>query len=486
MRYFVSLPDGNEQAFPRSSQTFTATRAGIPFALRTVAESAGAAYTGRAMSDRPVVFVIPPQQRRSRKGYLPSLGIGYVATAVARVAPVRLLDAHLYGWGVGDTVERVLSLDPLAVGLTSTTNDRFRAIAVAEGVKQGAGVPVFVGGPHFSLTAADALQHVPAIDYVIVGEGEETAPGLAEAIRTGKPRAGLPGVAYRDESGSAVVPDGCFPGSVDACDLDWGHFDLGAYNARLEGLGRGRAVGVISSRGCPNSCAFCINNAFRGRALRLRDPRLVVDEIEHLRRGYGFRHFDVWDDTFTLSGGHVTAVCEELLRRRLRIRWYARARVNTVDRGMLRLMSRAGCRAIGYGVESGSERVLRQIGKNITLAQVRGAVRETVRCGMGVKAFFMFSHPTETEDDVRTTLDLMEEMRAIKGVRTERAFSLIYPGTELEALARESGQLEAFSWNTYSEDEVAAELGGNPTVPIFRTDTCPLERIRKMVAERER
>ena len=124
-----------------------------------------------------------------------------------------------------------------------------------------------------------------------------------------------------------------------------------------------RSIGAISSRGCPNRCVYCCNAAFGQGKLRLRSPEKFVDEIEYLHKNFGFEGFDFWDDTMTISQEHVHKICSEIKRRNLAIKWYARARVNTVTKELLQEMYEAGCIRISYGVESGSERVLKLIKK---------------------------------------------------------------------------------------------------------------------------
>jgi len=146
-------------------------------------------------------------------------------------------------------------------------------------------------------------------------------------------------------------------------------FEMEKYHRNIEGTDI-RAVGVMSSRGCPNRCAYCVNAAFRKGILRLRDPIKFVDEIEFLGNKYGLKGFDFWDDTLTISKEHVKRICNEILKRGLDIKWYARARVDTVDKEMLELMWKAGCIKISYGVESGSPRIIKIIRKNINSEQV--------------------------------------------------------------------------------------------------------------------
>jgi radical SAM superfamily enzyme YgiQ (UPF0313 family) len=241
----------------------------------------------------------------------------------------------------------------------------------------------------------------------------------------------------------------------------------------------------MSSRGCPYSCVFCVNSTFWGRVFRRRDPKKVVDEIEFLQNQYGYEAFEMCDDTFTLAKKHVKNVCEELLDRKIDIRWFVRARVDTADRELLVLMKKSGCVAIAYGAESGSQTVLDRIKKGIKLDQIRKAVKISAELGYYVKVFFMFSHPNETIEDLRKTLKFMDELSGYGlKVSTVGGFTEIYPGTELELLAKEIGSLPRdFSWNTYQIFPKAKLFGGDVFVPPYENPDFPIEEMLRIMKE---
>ena len=262
--------------------------------------------------------------------------------------------------------------------------------------------------------------------------------------------------------------------------------DFSKYDATLEDEvfdrsgSRTRTTGIISGRGCPNECEYCTDAGFK--AFRLRSPRKFVDEIEFLHSRYGFNAVDIWDDTFTIDRRHVEAVCQELLRRNLDIQWYARARVNTVNRELLQLMHKAGCRVIGYGVESGSQKVLNIMKKRITIPQVFAAVEATVESGIQCKTFWMHSLPGETLEDVKMTLDLMKKVWKIsdpgKSPPPHANFATLYPGTALEFRAKQEGLFpDGFSWNRYFEFSAPKLINMDPTVPLYEQPSLKIEQI---------
>jgi len=431
-----------------------------------------------------ILLVEAPQIWRT-KDHTPPLGLGYLAEAARQALPdaeVRIVDATAEGWSVDQTAAQIVEMKPDVVGLTGNSHNRFNVIDLCRGVKARCpDARLVLGGPHFSYTADDALRRIGEADFVVRGEGERTfaellgrlADGDAEAFDT------VSGLSFR--RGGEIVHN---PDREPMSDIDvlpaWDLFRHERYQARLEGTGRGRAVGVISSRGCPFRCVFCANRNAYSRRIRFRTPVHFVDELEMLAERYGYRDFDVWDDTFTLKREHAEAVCREILRRGLKIRWYSLIRANTTDEVLLALMREAGCCSVGLGVESGSPKVLQSVRKEIEIASVRRIARAAVRLRMRVKAFFLHSLPGETEGDLRLTRDLMYDLRSYsRRVRSIWAMTVVYPGTELEELARQQGSLPPeFSWNdrTPAGIELAGDHG---SVPYFANGAFSPDQIRE-------
>jgi len=159
---------------------------------------------------------------------------------------------------------------------------------------------------------------------------------------------------------------------------------------------------VMSSRGCPFACEFCSNVVF-GRSYRERSPESVVDEIEQaLALGYDRISFS--DDVFTMRPERVVAVCDEIERRGLRFAWECLARVDGIDRPTAERMRRAGCRTVFFGIESGSDEILRVMRKGITAAQARDAVWAAHDAGLEVGAFFILCYPGDSDETVLETL----------------------------------------------------------------------------------
>ncbi len=391
-----------------------------------------------------ILLITPPEEELS-KGYLPPLGLGYMAAVLENSGhKVKIIDPHALGLDCNRVIKRIKEETPELVGITATSHSRFNAIKILEGIKELDCLKV-VGGVHFSFSDSDALQRTPA-DIVVRGEGEYTLLDIAER----KPLDSIPGITYRKNKQIIRNKERQFL-DVKKLPHPARHlFPMEKYNTVLEGEGKTKCTSILTSRGCPNACVFCANSSYWRRILRLRDPVDVVDEIEEVINTYGIRGFDFWDDTLTVVPRHVEQICNEIIRRNLDIAWYARIRVNTVNRSLLELMKRAGCVALSFGVESGSPRVLKEINKNITLDQAEKVAKICNELGFHTKAFFMFNLPTETLDDVKSTLKFMNKLdNSYHNMIIISGITLVYPGTMIEKIAKIEGILpEVFSWNS--------------------------------------
>lgn len=211
------------------------------------------------------------------------------------------------------------------------------------------------------------------------------------------------GLVWRSGDEIVVNPDRPFIRHLD--DLPLPRHDLlplKKYRAPLVG---GPYAFVVTSRGCPGGCRFCIKHVTYGQSVRFRSPENILAELE-LLVGLGVRHIHMYADLFTVSREQVMGLCEGILERGLRIRWTCNSRVDFVDPEMLRMMARAGCWMISWGIESGSEEVLRRAGKGIRLEQVEQALRWAKEVGIRNWGYFIIGLPGETEETIQQTIRL--------------------------------------------------------------------------------
>ncbi|HOT49558.1 MAG TPA: radical SAM protein [Candidatus Hydrogenedentes bacterium] len=247
----------------------------------------------------------------------------------------------------------------------------------------------------------DCFNRQPDLDAIFLGEPEDCIVEAAHALVHSVPRPDMPGVWFRKNprptstlvrTDLSALP---FP--------DWGL--VGALQYRLPLSGRPFLM-AAPSRGCPFDCSFCTSAAYHGKRVRKRDPVHFVDELDRNTRDYGVRDFFFWSDTFTVDRNQVLGICEELLRRRLKIRWTCNSRGDTLDADLARMMRRAGCWMVSFGVESGDQGILDRSGKRISIEKIRSAIEMTGRSGIQTSGHFVLGLPGETARTARATITM--------------------------------------------------------------------------------
>jgi len=387
------------------------------------------------------------------RGCNPPLGLLYCAASVlrARRHTAALIDAQAEQLGYDDAlVNRIMAAHPDIVGITAMTPTLIDVVATIASVRAAAqrlkcAVPIIVGGPHAHLFPRETLA-LAGVDYVVLGEGEPVLPRLLDALETGAGLASIPGLGYRRDGTAQINPHGAPIEDLDA--LPFPARALAPVANYRSILSPGAVVTtMITSRGCPYACSFC-DRPHLGKKFRARGPLNVVDEMEECAR-LGIGEILVYDDTFTVNRQRVVGICEEILRRKLPCAWDIRARVDTVDEDLLKLLRKAGCHRIHFGVESGSDAVLRTLRKGFTVAQVLAAFADAKEAGMETLAYFMIGSPGETARDIQTTIDLAR--------RLDPAYAHItvltpYPGTELYSRALSEGVAPGDYWREFARD----------------------------------
>lgn len=368
----------------------------------------------------------PPRNRSIFR--FPPLGLAYVAAGLREAGhEVSLLDCTFLARE--DAFARAIAARADMVGVYSMVTMRDESLEFARRLRGRTDLLV-AGGP---LPSCDPETFVDSFDVVVRGEGERAAVEILEAANAGRtpwrggserhgecaqnlastrpeaPSPPLPGLSFwhpSDSKGSGELissPTRPLVSELDrvpfpARDL----FDHRRYLAHWRRRFGTATTTVMTTRGCPFHCEFCSNAVF-GTSYRAHSAERVVDEVEDaLSYGYGRIHFA--DDVFTLDGGRLLAICDEIRRRGLRFQWECLGRVDSIDHQLARAMRDAGCDRIFFGIESGSDEVLRLMRKRISLEAAARAVATARAAGLKVGAFFILCYPGETDETVLATL----------------------------------------------------------------------------------
>ncbi|NPA47506.1 MAG: radical SAM protein [Thermococci archaeon] len=374
----------------------------------------------------------------------PPLGLAYLASMVREEHEVRIVDSLAEDLDFSDVVRIMKRFDPDVVGITSTTSmiyDAYRVAEIAKSLNENSFV--VMGGPHVTFVPERTLKECRYVDAVVRGEGELTFKELLDRLERGENLKGLPGLSYRNDGGVVNNPPRPLIKNVD--DIPMPAYDLlpmERYRA-----GNSQFGVVMTSRGCPFNCVFCSSSLQFGKRWRGHSVERVIEELSMLRNEYGIREVEFLDDTFTLNRRRAMEIAKAIVREGLDVSWSASSRVDTFSEDVGREMKRAGCHTVYFGIESGSERTLKFIGKGITLDKAKAAVKTAKRVGLRVLGSFVIGFPDETRKDVEKTI------RFSKRVGVDFAQFTIatpYPGTRLWAYGLENGLIRTFNWRRYT------------------------------------
>jgi radical SAM superfamily enzyme YgiQ (UPF0313 family) len=308
-------------------------------------------------------------------------------------------------------------------------------------------------GSHSTFFHQQILSESPHLDGIVRGEFEITVRELAHAIADGRDWSTVQGLSYRQGDTVVVNPDRPLIEDLDSLPLPARHIvRSNCYRAAI--YSGSRCTSMVSSRGCPFHCVFCVwPNTLYGHRFRARSADNVVDEMEQVQQlGIDEIYFD--DDTFTIDRKRVMEICRLIKERDLHLSWIAQARVDTVDREMLLAMKEAGCHYILFGIESGSPEMLETMKKRITLDQAREAIRLCRELGIKAQAFFLFGVPGESQETIRQTIDFAKELGASS---TQFAVAIPQPGSPLFQQCVENNWLVFDDWEDFASSNALIE-----------------------------
>jgi anaerobic magnesium-protoporphyrin IX monomethyl ester cyclase len=355
---------------------------------------------------------------------------------------VKLMDAPARRLTVTDVLDLARNWKPELAVVDVTTPSVYHDAEVAAALKEALpGLFVVLVGTHVSALPEETLRLSEKVDAAAVREYDHTVRDLAAALESGADVASVEGLCYRDSQGELART----PQRALIRDLDSLPFVTQVYERHLNiedyfyTNARHPVVTIVSGRGCPHRCVYCVlPQVMNGRGYRRRSVGNVVDELEYIAASLP-RVNDVFfeDDTLTANPKRTREVCDEIIRRGLKVTWTCNARAD-VDFETLRKMKAAGCRLMCVGYESGDQHVLDAMKKNLTVEQIRQFAKDARKAGILVHGCFLVGNPGETRESLMTTLKLAKELNP----DTAQFYPImIYPGTEAYRWAQENGYL---------------------------------------------
>jgi magnesium-protoporphyrin IX monomethyl ester (oxidative) cyclase len=390
-----------------------------------------------------------------------------VAAVLEKKHIVRIIDAPTEGWEnleeldeskyrVGLSAEaiaqRIRDFKPdmviVEIPFSGWSKTAFEVVSTTKNVNKDITVVLF--GLHPSSRPEACLENLD-VDFVVVGEPEETVSELAEALAEGKNSfRGIDGLGFRENGKAFLNGKRSAIENLDSLPFPDRHLlpmDVYAKAVKQNPL-RGEISKpytiVITSRGCPYNCVFCSNCIVWGKQWRPRSPKNVVDELEQIIEAFGIEQVDFSDDNMTLDRQRMVEICDLIVERRLKFEWFTPngIRADSLDEALLRKMKAAGCKKIRIAPESGVQRVVNEvIMKNQDLKAVEQAVILCKKVGIKVGCFFVIGLIGETKADIEKTIEFAYELRGL-GADTF-IFSIAMPlyGTAFYEQAKEGSFL---------------------------------------------
>nr|HPM43560.1 radical SAM protein [Candidatus Omnitrophota bacterium] len=375
-------------------------------------------------------------------GHQAPLGLLYLASFLEKNGfEVSLIDAEAQRYANNQIIEKIKLLRPDVIGITSTTVAFHRACAIASDIKKTyPQLPVVIGGPHVSANPRETLS-LKCFDFGVVGEGEVTALNLFRAICDGKPVDFINGLVYIDKDSGKIKLTEARPyiSDLDSLPFPARHLlpDIRRYKPPLGSYLNTPVASMITSRGCPYGCIFCDKNVF-GDSLRYHSPDYIISEIEDMIGRFGAREIAFLDDTFIVDTDRVRNILYLMKQNKINVSWSCMTRADILTRELLQEMKSAGCWQMSIGVESGNQKVLDFMNKNIRLEDIRKVAAWCRQLGIYSKAFFMIGHPIDNIDTINETVEFAKSNPFDDIVVT---IVTPMPGTRLYDLAPDYGRL---------------------------------------------
>ncbi|OHB57275.1 MAG: hypothetical protein A2173_02900 [Planctomycetes bacterium RBG_13_44_8b] len=411
-----------------------------------------------------ILLINPPIREWSRPNVLP-LGLGYIAAVLQQTGhEVVIMDINANRWSPEEVEDRIKEADFDIVGIGAiVTVYRYVKWLVSLLKKYYPAKRVIVGGSVGTSVPKIVLEKAGA-DVVCIGESEKTIVELIEAIETNKSLDGIEGIWYKNGDGSIVANKD----RISIANLDdlpfpaWDLFPMDIYlknpvgapnrNKWIDGSTPEDTVlsmNISATRGCPYKCIYCYHD-FMGQRYRHRSPGNIIKEMKTLYENYGAEYLHFTDDEFCLKEEFVYEFCREVKKEfGGKVTWGCSGRVNLMTEELISTMADAGCVLIGYGIESGSQKMLDVMKKSVMVEQAKNAIRWTKKYLGWADCSFIVGIPGENRETIQETVDFCKELDLIPEVIF---FATPYPQTELYQLALSQGKIK-------DEEEYILSLG---------------------------
>lgn len=400
----------------------------------------------------------------------PHVGIAYLTSVLKKNHHrVKIIDCGVEDDWSNQIKKTLSAFNPDLIGITGFSYAYKFLYQTIKQVQSLTRTPILLGGPHVSANKEKILQETK-VNYAMYSESEVSFISFLNQLSQKKPDlSAVPNLIWKKQKQIIINPPAPPIHQLDNIPFP----DYQSFNLKKYPCYESKIIPIITSRGCPYGCNYCSVRLSMGQNFRPRNPKNVIREIKYWYKR-GFTNFDFNDDCFTLDISRAEAICDLIIKNRLKIKFqlYNGIRVNNINLKLLKKMKQAGCYFIAYGCESGNQKTLDRIKKNITLDQVIAAVEMTKKAKIHHAVNFIIGHQDETYQDAIDTLKFAKKLQC----DYVNFYNLVpYPGTEVYRWAIKHAKF------LYSKKNYLKEISYRDINPIFETkDFTKEQRIKIM------
>lgn len=368
-----------------------------------------------------ILFVNPPLNNKKRLGDFASIGshnppinLLYLSAVTEKNGfKTQILDAEALKLNVGLAVQEILEIKPKFLAITAMTLSIETAFLITKKVKAAnKEIPIIIGGIHLTSLPEKTMTDYPYFDVGIIGEGEITIIELLNALTKNTPLENIKGIIYRENNKLRATTERAFIENLNELPLPPFHL-LSMfpkyYRPSFQKFKRSPSTLLLTSRGCPYQCIFCDSVGLKN-SYRSYSADYILELVKHLQNNFGIKDINFHDDSFTLQRNSTIAFCNALIKENIDLTWSCQTRVDLVDPELLKLMKKAGCWSVAFGIESGSQKVLDYFKKGVTLEKTRQALDWCNYAGLETIGFIIMGHPLETKETMKETLSFLKQI----------------------------------------------------------------------------
>ncbi len=383
----------------------------------------------------------------------PPLSLALIAGQIKSIADTLIIDSGPAALDLGQTLEKIKNYNPNLIFISTTTptiaTDLGWFLPKIKELKPS--IKVAAIGIHVTELSKETLQEFPSLDFIIRAEPELTAKDLTNFFKNKYDFRDIPGLTFREGKKIILNPNREFLMDLDKLEFShWKGVDFNNYKLPI----LNKPFNLISfARGCPFNCKFCNASVYYGKKMRKRSPQKIIEEIEMNIRDYGIKDFLFWTEFVTMDSRYLRSILNLIKKKELhkKIRWVSNSRPSRIDPSLFKELKEAGCWQIAFGLEFGSNSILKLADKGplASIEEGRRIVKEAAKAGIVVDGHFILGYPGETEETLKETINF-----ALSLPLTFAHFyaATPFPGSQLYREATEKRWIVSKSWQDINQE----------------------------------